>query len=135
MSRLPSRPMRLNPMTCGPPCRTAVRRHSLFNQSLDLKVECLVHWEHDALHLYYLLIFSLFFFFLNLAGKVHVDFWAGGVHDQAACHFSGGVRRCRHYLLYALLCVISGYLQTVNQFMVWIVEMSSSLNLQTQALL
>lgn len=40
---------------------TAVCRHSLFNQSLDLKVECLVHWEHDALHLYYLLIPSFFF--------------------------------------------------------------------------
>lgn len=46
---------------CGPPCGTAVRRHSLLNQSLDLKVECLVHWEHDALHLYYLLIPAFFF--------------------------------------------------------------------------
>lgn len=73
-----------------------------------------------------LLIDPRFFFSpLNLAGGV------GGVHEQAARHFSGGARRCRHYLLYALLCVISGYLRTFNQFMVWIVEMSKSLNLQT----
>lgn len=68
MSRLLSRPMRLNSVTCDrrqtravPPYGTAVRGHSLFNQSLDLKVECLVHWEHDALHLYYLLIPAFFF--------------------------------------------------------------------------
>lgn len=84
MRWLLSRPTGLNSVThdrrqkcAAPPAGQPYKEHSLFNQSLDLKVECLVHWEHDALHLYYLLIPARLFFFLKSRVKGTCGFLGG----------------------------------------------------------
>lgn len=72
-----------------------------------------------------------------------MDFWAGGAEAGGGggymiklhATFQEGHGGADIICCMLCFCVISGYLQTFNQFMVWIVEKSRSLNLQTQALL